>query len=182
MNILLGVTGSIAAYKAAHLASSFSKQGDRVKTIMTSAAAEFIRPLTFKSLTDNSVYTDLFDDSYRDNHVNLSEWGDILIIAPATANTLSKITMGMADNMLTCVALDFTGPAILVPAMHENMWISPAVMENICVLKKRGFRLIEPVTGDLAGGKKGKGRMASPETIVEFIKDLTEFKNRYGNS
>ncbi|MGM0440804.1 MAG: flavoprotein [Elusimicrobiota bacterium] len=182
MKILLGVTGSIAAYKSAQLASGLIKEGHEVKTIMTPAANEFITPLTFKSLTTNSVYCELFEKDYRENHVTLSGWGDLLVIAPATANTLAKITAGFADNILTSVVLDFTGPAILVPAMHENMWLSPAVMDNIHKLKKRQFKIMEPETGDLAGGKKGKGRMPSPEAVIKFIKDITEFKNRYGNS
>jgi phosphopantothenoylcysteine decarboxylase/phosphopantothenate--cysteine ligase len=172
MNILLGVCGGIAAYKSAYLASLLFKESFDVKTVMTGAAVKFVAPLTFRALTNNRVYTDLFDEEISQNHTSLSRWADMIVVAPATASTIAKIAGGFADDLLSAVILDYTGPVFLCPAMHENMWNNPAVRENVNKLTQRSFHIIGPETGDLAGGKKGIGRMTEPQDILTRIKDI----------
>ncbi len=172
MNILLGITGSIAAYKSASLASSLIKKGDKVKTVMTGGACEFIAPLTFKSLTGQRVYIDNFSVEYDRSHTSLSVWGDIMIVAPLTANSAAKMAAGIADNLLLSVILDFTGPIFLAPAMHENMWNNKATVNNFSVLRDRGIYIYNPAEGALAGLKTGVGRMVSPEKIIAKTRDI----------
>ncbi|MDA3793129.1 MAG: hypothetical protein PF545_05700 [Elusimicrobia bacterium] len=172
MNVLLGVTGSVAAYKSAVIASSLVKKGHRVKTVMTDAATEFIAPLTFKSLTGQRVYKDSFSPDYDKDHTALSVWADIIIVAPLTANTAAKITAGIADNLLLSVILDFTGPVFMAPAMHENMWNNAATVKNFTVLRERGVHIYNPEKGALAGLKTGVGRMISPEDIIIKTTDI----------
>jgi len=176
-NILLGVTGGIAAYKAAETASLFSKTGHSVKTVMTPAALKFITSLTFETLTKNRVYTDLFDKPYDENHTSLSGWADIAVIVPATASTISRFAYGMADNLLSAVILDFTGPVLIAPAMHSNMYSNPATEANLTLLRERGFYFVGPADGALAGGKTGLGRLENPEKIVAAAERiLLEFR------
>jgi phosphopantothenoylcysteine decarboxylase/phosphopantothenate--cysteine ligase len=173
--ILLGICGGIAAYKSAYLASLMKKKSFEVKTIMTEGARKFITPLTFETITCNKVYTGIFESSnWDENHTTLSIWADILVIAPATANTIAKITHGMADNLLTSIVLDFTGPIFIFPAMHENMWNNPATKKNVEELKNRNFYIFDPEAGDLAGGKKGTGRMIEPENILDKVTSVLQ--------
>lgn len=167
--IVLGVCGGIASYKSVSLASLMVKKLLSVKTVMTESACKFVGPLTFKTITSNYVYTGFFENSQIDNHTTLAVWADLIIIAPITANTIAKIAHGFADNLLSALILDYTGPVFIAPAMHENMWNNPATRKNIKELINRDFYIIGPESGDLAGGKKGEGRMAEPESILNRV-------------
>jgi phosphopantothenoylcysteine decarboxylase/phosphopantothenate--cysteine ligase len=177
--ILLGVCGGIAAYKSVYLASLMVKRNFDVRIILTENACRFITPLTFKAITSNHVYTGLWDNSLREDHTALSEWADLIIVAPVTANTLAKITHGFADNLLTSVILDYDGPVFLCPAMHEKMWNNPATGSNVEKLIKREFLIFGPVSGDLVGGKKGMGRMIEPDKILDKV--ISTIKKDYKN-
>ena len=165
--IILGVTGSIAAYKAAELVRLFIKNGDEVIVVMTSAATKFVNPLTFQTLSRNQVYVDQFaaPGNWKPEHVALAESADLAVVAPATANTLAKMRCGIADNLLTSILLAMRVPIFVAPAMNDGMWDNAATQENIAVLAARGVRVIAPVEGELACGSGGKGRMAPPEAI-----------------
>ncbi|MBQ0032206.1 MAG: hypothetical protein KBT68_05340 [bacterium] len=167
--ILLGVTGSIAAYKAVELVRLFVKNGDTVNVMMTPAACEFVKPLTFQTLSRNPVYVDQFGPviSWKPEHISLAESADLVLVAPATANTIAKMRYGLADNLLTATVLATRAPTVIAPAMNTGMWESPVTQENIAVLKQRGVTVIEPVDGELACGVKGKGRMMDPQKIWE---------------
>jgi phosphopantothenoylcysteine decarboxylase / phosphopantothenate---cysteine ligase len=169
--VVLGVTGGIAAYKAADLASKLTQAGAKVRVIMTRAAAEFVTPLTFEAITTNSVITDMFrtDAEHRINHVALSEAADIIVIAPATADIIAKIANGLADEMLTTTVLATRAPVIVIPAMHTGMWLNPITQENTARLKERGLYIVEPVVGRLASGGYGPGRFPDTETILGYI-------------
>ena len=164
----MGVTGGIAAYKAADLASKLTQAGAKVRVIMTRAALEFITPLTFEAITANSVITDMFqtDAEHRINHIALSEVADVIVIAPATADIIAKIAGGIADDMLTTTVLATRAPVIIVPAMHTGMWQNQVTQENIAKLKQRGFYIIEPAVGRLASGGYGPGRF--PDTDTDY--------------
>lgn len=166
--IVLGVTGGIAVYKGAELASKLNRAGAKVRVIMTRAAQEFVTPLTFKSLTDNVVITDIYQTTseHRVSHVALSEMADIILIAPATANTIAKIANGLADDMLTATVLATRAPVIIVPSMHTSMWENAVTQENTARLKQRGFYIIEPAIGHLASGGYGPGRFPDTEVII----------------
>ncbi|MEE8419065.1 MAG: bifunctional phosphopantothenoylcysteine decarboxylase/phosphopantothenate--cysteine ligase CoaBC [Dehalococcoidales bacterium] len=169
--IILGITGGIAAYKSAELASKLTQAGATVKVIMTEAATEFITPLTLRSLTNQPVVTDMFDPAseFSIEHVALAEEADLVVIAPATANTIAKLAAGLADNSLTCTVLATEAPVILAPAMNVNMFRNSVTQENLSKLKARGFTIIEPEYGRLASGKMGMGRMAENQKIIETI-------------
>ena len=169
--ILLGVTGSIAAYKAAELVRLFVKNGDDVHVVMTPAAGEFVRPLTFQTLSRNPVEIDQFaaPAQWKPEHISLAECADFVVVAPATANTLAKMRFGIADNLLTATLLATRAPIAVAPAMNTGMWENPATQENLATLKARGVRVIEPGEGELACGVSGKGRMAAPESIFEEV-------------
>ena len=170
--ILLGVTGSIAAYKAVELVRLFVKNGDSVHVMMTPAACEFVRPLTFQTLSRNPVEIDQFaaPAQWKPEHISLAECADLVIVAPATANTLAKMRFGIADNLLTATLLATRAPIVVAPAMNTGMWGNPVTQENIAALKARGVRVIEPDDGELACGVSGKGRLPSPEKIFEAVK------------
>ena len=172
--VLLGVTGGIAVYKAADLASKLTQDGARVEVVMTEAAARFVAPLTFHTLTHTRVITDMFTSpiEYNETHVSLSEAADAVVIAPATANTIAKIVAGMVDNMLTGVVLATKSPVIIAPAMNVNMWENPITRENVDKLKARGFTIVEPGYGRLASGKMGYGRLADTEVILDTIRQV----------
>ena len=167
-NIVLGVTGSIACYKAADLASKLVQSGALVDTILTEAATEFVSDLTFKSLTHREVYTSLYsqDSNLSINHVALAESADLIIVAPATANTIAKIANGISNDVLTTTILATTAPIIIAPAMDANMFDNPATEANVTTLIGRGFFIAGPAEGRLASGLMGKGRMIEPFDIM----------------
>ncbi len=167
--ILLGVSGSIAAYKAAHLTRLLVKEGAEVRVLMTEAAAAFISPLTLATLSKNEVLTDVRTEAAWNNHVALGLWADAYVVAPATAHTLAKMAHGLCDNILTAVYLSARCPVWIAPAMDVDMWHHPATQANIERLKARGVRLIPVEYGELASGLVGEGRMAEPETIVHHL-------------
>ena len=172
MKVLLCVTGSIAAYKAAELVRLFVRTGDEVKVVMTPAACEFVRPLTFQTLSRNQVLIDQFalPAEWRPEHISTAEWCDVALVAPATANTLAKMRAGIADNLATSVLLATRSPIVVAPAMNDGMWDNPATAENIAVLRGRGVSVMDPDDGDLACGTSGRGRMAEPQSIFEFCR------------
>jgi phosphopantothenoylcysteine decarboxylase/phosphopantothenate--cysteine ligase len=169
MKILLGVGGGIAAYKAAELARLLMQQGHEVQAVMTDAAQEFVRPLTFAALTGRKTLTDLFAIESAIEHIAVAQEHEVLAIAPATADLIAKLAHGLADDFLTTLYLAFTGPVVLAPSMNVNMWQHPATQANLETLRRRGHRIIEPESGYLACGMTGPGRLADPETIAEAI-------------
>lgn len=170
-NILLGVTGGIAAYKAANLASLLVKQHANVTVIMTENAREFITPTTFDAITGNRAITDTFDRNHEfsTEHISLSDSTDLVIIAPATANVIAKLVHGIADDMLTTTVLACDCPKLIAPAMNTKMWNNPITEDNIKKAREYGFEIIEPDSGRLACGTCGNGRLREPEEILEAI-------------
>jgi len=170
--ILLGVSGSIAAYKSAHLIRLFIKAGAEVKVIMTDSSKTFISPLTLSTLSKNKVLTNLTDNESWANHVMLGRWADVFLIAPLSCNTLAKLANGICDNLLTAVYLSATCPVVVAPAMDEDMWLHAAVQQNLT--KLRSFQnLVIPVDrGELASGLFGEGRMAEPENIFTYVENF----------
>ncbi len=164
-HILLGVTGSIAAYKSVDLARRFIEKGARVQVVMTGAACRFITPYTFETLTGRPVCTDLFKDPF--SHIQLTREADLFIIAPATANTINKLSCGIADNLLTTLWLTHEGPVLMAPAMNFRMYANPIVKKHIKELKKLGVQFVGPESGSLACGEEGEGRMVAVEEIYE---------------
>lgn len=176
-NILLGVTGGIAVYKAVDLVSRLIKEGAAVDVIMTESSQQFVAPLTFQTMAQSKVHTDMFGLlNYLDvEHISLAKKADIIVIAPATGNTIAKIANGMADNMLTTVVLASTAKIIFAPAMNTNMFLNPITQENIIKLEGLGHEFVPPGEGRLACGDIGPGKMAEPQDIVEYIKlSMTE--------
>ena len=171
-NILLGVTGCIAAYKIANLASMLKKQGANVKVIMTENACQFITPMTFETLTAQKVYTDTFDRNFefKVDHIELGKWADVFLIAPATANVIGKLANGIADDMLTTTALAMRCPILVSPAMNTTMFENKVVKHNIMKLRTYGMDIIMPASGHLACGDTGAGKMPEPEMLLEYIK------------
>ena len=167
--ILLGVTGSIAAYKSALIVRLLVKSGAEVKVIMTPAAKDFITPLTLSTLSKNSVSTELFQEGNWENHVMLGRWADVMLIAPLSCNTLAKMAGGNCDNLLMATYLSATCPVVIAPAMDEDMWHHPSTTANIEKLAAWGTTIIPVEKGELASGLYGDGRMAEPETIVQFL-------------
>jgi phosphopantothenoylcysteine decarboxylase len=175
-NIVLGVTGSIAAHKAADLASRLTKEGCSVNVVMTADAQKFITPLPFKTLSRNPVLTDLYDEeeAWKPLHIRLADEADLLLVAPATANCLAKLTHGLADDALSCVALALnpTAQILVAPAMNGKMWMHPATQENVGILKTRGVEFIGPEEGMLSCGYEGIGRLIDIEKIVHRALEL----------
>ncbi len=169
--VVLGVTGGIAAYKAADLASKLVQAGVGVSVVMTDAAQEFVGPVTFEALTNRPVNTDQFSpqEHFQGEHIGLARRADLLVIAPATANCLAKLAHGLADDLLGTLALAFSGPVLLCPAMNSEMWNKAAVQRNITQLKLDGYEFVEPASGWLSCGTVGPGRMAEPAEIVAAI-------------
>ena len=169
--ILLGVTGGIAAYKAAALASALVKLHANVEVIMTQHATEFITPLTFEQLTGHRTMVDTFDRNFTHQveHISLAERADLVIVAPATANVCAKLAHGLADDMLTTTILACKCPKLIAPAMNTNMYENPVTQDNLAILRRYGWEVMEPASGRLACGAVGKGKMPEPETIVEHI-------------
>ena len=168
--VVLGVTGSIAAYKAVELVRLLVKGGDDVTVVMTPAATEFVRPLTFQTLSRNPVYVEQFAPpvAWKPEHIALSDC-DVAIVAPATANTLAKMRYGIADNLLTATLLATRAPIFVAPAMNTGMWESAVTQENIAALRARGVNVIDPESGELACGTSGSGRMMSVEEIYKVV-------------
>ncbi len=177
--ILLCVTGGIAVYKAAALTSKLTQTGATVKVILSDSAAKFVTPLTFQALSKNDVYTDTFDEKNSKviAHINLADWADLVLLAPATANTIGKLANGIADNMITTTLLATTAQVWIAPAMNVHMYDHPAVKKNISTLDQFGYRFIEPSEGYLACGYIGKGRLEEPEKIIEIMVDFFKNKN-----
>ena len=175
--ILLCVTGSIAAYKAVVLLRLLIKGGAEVKVIMTKAAIDFVSPLTFSTLSKNKVLADLFEEETWANHVLLGRWADLLIIAPASCNTIAKLANGICENLLQAVYLSATCPVAIAPAMDEDMWDHPATKKNIQALKDNGNKFLDVNDGELASGLFGRGRMAEPEEIVAYVSDFFSKQN-----
>src|SRR6202167_3388001 len=173
MKILLGVGGGIAAYKAAELARLLMQQTHEVQVIMTHAAEEFVRPLTFAALTGRKALTDLFAIESAIEHISVAQDHELLVIAPATADLMAKLAHGLADDFLTTLYLAFTGPVVIAPTMNVNMWQHPATQANLETLRRRGHRIVEPDSGYLACGMTGPGRLAAPEEIAEAIASET---------
>jgi phosphopantothenoylcysteine decarboxylase/phosphopantothenate--cysteine ligase len=173
-NVVLGVTGSIAAYKAADLASRLTQAGFSVHTVMTENATKLVTPATFRALTGQPVAIGMFDLSspFSIEHVSLAEIADALVIAPATANVIAKLAHGIADDVLTCTALATRAPILIVPAMHSAMWENPATQANVETLRKRGVAFAGPAVGRLASGGHGAGRMASVDDICDEVAAL----------
>src|ERR1039457_3013191 len=180
-NIILGVTGSIAAHKAADLASLLTKQGCVVRVVMTADAQRFITALPFKTLSRHPVMTDLYDEEkgWEPAHIKLADEADLLLIAPATANIIAKLAHGIADDALTCVALALNPKAkiLIAPAMNGKMWLHPATRENVNILKTRGVEFIGPNEGMLSCGYEGVGRLWPVEKIVAQALSQLKIKN-----
>lgn len=170
-NILIGVTGGIAAYKVVEVSSRLKKFGANVKVIMTKAATEFVSPRTFQEITKNAVYVEMFGDAANFNvaHIALADFADLILVAPATANFLAKVSHGIADDLLTTTILAATSPKIFVPSMNTNMLENPATQENLKILENRGIKILDSAEGQLACGIIGKGRLPEPEKICEEI-------------
>lgn len=175
-NIVLGVTGSIAAHKAADLASLLTKQGGDVQVVMTVDAQRFITPLPFKTLSRNPVVTNLYDEEegWKPTHIKLADEADLLLIAPATANSIAKLAHGMADDALSCIALALNPQAkvLIAPAMNGKMWLHPATQENVATLTKRGAEFIGPEKGLLSCGYEGIGRLWPVDKVAKRALEL----------
>ena len=173
-HIVLGITGSIAAYKACLIIRGFIKQGAEVQVVITPAGKEFITPITLSALTSKPVISEFFAqrDGTWNSHVNLGQWADVMLIAPATASTIGKMAHGIADNMLITTYLSMKAPVFIAPAMDLDMYAHPTTQHNLELLKSYGNHIIEPGTGFLASHLEGKGRMEEPETIVKIIDEF----------
>lgn len=170
--ILIGITGSIAAYKTASLVRSIKKENADVRVIMTASASQFITPLTLSTLSENPVYQDFVKNKAGEwvNHVENGLWADLFIVAPATANTLAKFSHGICDNLLSATYLSAKCKTVICPAMDLDMYLHPSTQNNMKTLSSYGNLIIDATHGELASGLIGKGRMAEPEDILEFIK------------
>lgn len=180
MKVLLGVSGSIAAYKALLLTRLLVKQGHQVKVIMTEGAVDFVQPLSFSTLSKNKVVTSFYNNEGHlwNNHVELGLWADFFIVAPATANTIGKMANGLSDNLLVATYLSARCKTFVAPAMDLDMWLHPSTLRNINLLKKDNVEIIDVGDGELASGLSGKGRMAEPEIIIQqvFKNEITKHK------
>lgn len=179
-HIILGITGSIAAYKAAVLLRYLIKEGAEVQVVITPSGKEFITPVTLSALSNKPVISNFFgaNDGTWNSHVDLGLWADLMLVAPATASTIGKFANGICDNMLCTTYMSVKCPVMIAPAMDLDMFIHPANQRNLSLLKEFGNIIIEPATGELASGLTGKGRMQEPEAIVEeVVKFFNEKKN-----
>jgi phosphopantothenoylcysteine synthetase/decarboxylase len=179
LNILLGVTGGVAAYKAVDLASKLTAAGANIHTVMTENACRFIGPKSFEAVTNSTVLTDMWctPEQFRFGHIALADWANIVVVAPATANMIAKIATGICDDLLstvlcTCWPQVESGAALLAPAMNDKMWSNPAVQNNVETIRKMGFQLVGPAEGRLACGTTGLGRMAEPKDILDAIQKV----------
>jgi phosphopantothenoylcysteine decarboxylase / phosphopantothenate---cysteine ligase len=176
--ILLGITGSIAAYKSIYMVRLLIKAGAEVKVVITPSAKDLVSPLTLSTLSRNVVLVDLFDAQSWSNHVMLGRWADVMIVAPLSCNTLAKMANGQCDNLLLAVYLSATCPVVVAPAMDEDMWLHPATKANLAKLESYGNKIIPVEKGDLASGLHGDGRMAEPETMLDFIQEHFFFEKQ----
>src|SRR5271169_3988038 len=184
MRITLGVTGGVAAYKAAELVRLLQQDGFSVQVVMTRGAREFVTPLTFAALSGQKVITDLFEKSSAGEanlesaieHIAVAQRTDLLLIAPATADILAKFARGIANDFLSTLYLASTAPVVLAPAMNVNMWQHPAARENLAILRARGVRIVEPGEGYLACGMTGPGRLAEQEEILKAAQEVLQAK------
>ena len=176
--ILLGVTGSIAAYKAADIASQLTKAGHSVTCILTKEALEFVTPLVLRTLSKNPVISDLFaeKEGWQPGHIQLADDADLFLIAPATANVLAAMANGFAHDALTAIALATRAPILIAPAMNGKMWQHPATLKNVETLRGYGAQFIDPAEGLLACGYEGVGRLAEVDTIIQAVADLLTAK------
>ena len=175
-NVLLGVTGGIAAYKSAEIIRLFKKEGANVRVVMTNSAKEFITPLTFQAVSGNEIHDSLLDVNAESGmgHIELAKWADIILIAPCTAETIAKITHGRADDLMGALILASEADIYIAPAMNMNMWLDASTQDNYKILENRGITFIGPAQGEQACGDNGPGRLEEPEKIIEFIEKLTK--------
>ncbi|PWU05279.1 MAG: bifunctional phosphopantothenoylcysteine decarboxylase/phosphopantothenate--cysteine ligase CoaBC [Verrucomicrobia bacterium] len=179
-NILLGVTGGIAAFKSADLTHKLRHSGANVKVVLTSSAQKFITPLTFQALSNNLVYTELFDEQTSQSamdHIDLAKWADLILIAPATANSIAKLAHGLADDLLTSLCLATNKPILLAPAMNQQMWKNSITQSNLSLLKAHNFQVLGPAEGIQACGDIGPGRMLEPDSILEYLNSFFSSQN-----
>ena len=171
-NVVIGVTGGIAAYKACELTRLFVKAGASVRVVMTEHAKEFVQPLTFETLTGNQVYSDNFSRAWEIGHISLQNFADLTVIAPATANIIGKMASGIADDLLSTTVMAMTTPVLIAPAMNSGMWRNKATQANMETLKQRGIHVVGPGTGDLACGISDVGRMSEPAEIFDKAREI----------
>src|SRR5436309_3846882 len=178
-SVVLGVGGGIAAYKTTELCRALVQRDISVQVVMTAAAQEFVRPLTFAALTGRKVITGLFSSESSEatlssavEHIGVAQDNELLVVAPATADLLAKFSHGLADDFLTTMYLAFTGPVVLAPTMNTNMWLHAATQENLATLRQRGHTIVDPGDGALACGMVGPGRLAEPERIADIVAGL----------
>ena len=179
LNVLLGVSGGVSAYKSVDLASKLTAAGACIQTVMTHNATRLVGPVSFEAVTRSAVFTDLWSmpEDYKIGHITLADWADVVVVAPATANIIGKAANGICDDLLStilcaCQPLIQSGKVLLAPAMNNNMWSNPAVQRNIKTLQEMGYKIVGPVEGRLACGTKGPGRMSEPQEIIEAIKTI----------
>jgi len=170
--IVLGVSGGIAAYKAAYLCRRLIEHGAAVRVVMTDSACQFVGPATFAAITGSHPVINLFDDDDVSPHTTLARWADAVVVAPATASTIAKIASGDSSNALIATVLATTGPVLVAPAMHTEMWDHPATQRNMDILVEFGYSIVGPDSGDLAGGDVGVGRLSDPDAIAAALEDL----------
>ena len=178
LNIVVGITGGIAAYKACGIVSYLKSEGANINVIMTKNACEFITPLTLETLSGNKVITDMFErpDHIDVKHISLAKKADLFLIVPATANILGKVSNGIADDMLSTTIMATKAPVIFAPAMNDGMYENPIVQRNIETLKNNGYKIIEPSIGHLACGYNAKGKLPKNEEIIDYVKTLIKEK------
>ena len=175
LNILLGVTGGIAAYKVVDLAGKLVAGGAHVRTVMTRSACRFVGPKSFETITGAPVYTSLWSDpeGHKSAHIALADWADVVVVAPASADILGKMANGICDDLLsTTLCTCWASPMLFAPAMNTRMWENPAVQRNVATLREMGVRMVGPIAGRLACGAEGMGRMAEPQEILNAIETL----------
>lgn len=175
-HIVLGVTGCIAAYKAVELLRLMQHKGWDVSVVMTAEAARFVTPLTFQTLSRNTVGTGLFDeaDGWHPEHISYADRATVLVVAPCTANVMAKMAHGLGDDLLTCTALATKAPVVVAPAMNDNMWTHPATQANVAILKGRGVKIVDVAEGELACGREGVGRLAALDVIISVVESAVK--------
>ena len=178
-HIVIGISGGIAAYKTMHLIRLFKKNGHDVRVTATRNALQFVTPLTIETLSQNRLYTDMFDPNrtMEVEHISMAEWADALVVAPATANVIAKFANGIADDTLSTLFLAVKKPVFIAPAMNSNMFENPAVQQNIATLRERGCHILAPNDGFLACGTSGSGRMQEPEEIYDAVDEFLSEDN-----